>query len=271
MLYREDRYFCLGHASADHRPPVAHHAARGADPVHPRPPAACGSRAATRWRTRCGRPCARRPAREAGRPPRARHRRGLGHRPRHRAPVPARGRRAWPCSIATRRRLAKAQVDGAATLVCDVADERQVRAAVAQAAAALGGLDGVVNSAGIDLMRPFEQMTAGGVGAGHGRRSHRPHARVPRRAPRAEAGRARDHRQHRLRRRAAPARAAHRLLRREGRARHVRQDPRGGSRRRTTSASTRSAPASSTRRSSAPRGRARPIRRPSWRASSTAT
>ena len=46
------------------------------------------------------------------------------------------------------------------TLVCDVADERQVRAAVAQAATGLGGLDGVVNSAGIDLMRPFEQMTA---------------------------------------------------------------------------------------------------------------
>ena len=56
--------------------------------------------------------------------------------------------------------LAKAQVDGAAALVCDVADERQVRAAVAQAATTLGGLDGVVNSAGIDLMRPFEHMTA---------------------------------------------------------------------------------------------------------------
>jgi NAD(P)-dependent dehydrogenase (short-subunit alcohol dehydrogenase family) len=56
--------------------------------------------------------------------------------------------------------LGKAQVDGAATVVCDVAEERQVRAAVAQAAEALGGLDGVVNSAGIDLMRPFEQMTA---------------------------------------------------------------------------------------------------------------
>ena len=56
--------------------------------------------------------------------------------------------------------LAKARVDGATTLVCDVADERQVRAAVAQAATALGGLDGVVNSAGIDLMRPFERMTS---------------------------------------------------------------------------------------------------------------
>jgi NAD(P)-dependent dehydrogenase (short-subunit alcohol dehydrogenase family) len=56
--------------------------------------------------------------------------------------------------------LGKARGDGAAALVCDVADERQVRAAVGQAAAALGGLDGVVNSAGIDLMRPFEEMTA---------------------------------------------------------------------------------------------------------------
>jgi NAD(P)-dependent dehydrogenase (short-subunit alcohol dehydrogenase family) len=56
--------------------------------------------------------------------------------------------------------LRKAQVEGAVTLTCDVAEERQVRAAVAEAAAALGGLDGVVNSAGIDLMRPFEQMTA---------------------------------------------------------------------------------------------------------------
>ena len=56
--------------------------------------------------------------------------------------------------------LAKTGADGATALVCDVADERQVRATVAQAVAALGGLDGVVNSAGIDLMRPFYQMTA---------------------------------------------------------------------------------------------------------------
>ena len=56
--------------------------------------------------------------------------------------------------------LTKARVDGATAVVCDVAEERQVRAAVAQAVSALSGLDGVVNSAGIDLMRPFEQMTA---------------------------------------------------------------------------------------------------------------
>ncbi|PWU19126.1 MAG: short-chain dehydrogenase [Candidatus Rokuibacteriota bacterium] len=55
--------------------------------------------------------------------------------------------------------LTKAQVSGALALVCDVAEEHQVRAAVADSAASLGGLDGVVNSAGIDLMRPFEKMT----------------------------------------------------------------------------------------------------------------
>ena len=57
-------------------------------------------------------------------------------------------------------RLKEGAIDGAAQLVCDVGDERQVRDAVARAADALGGLDGVVNSAGIDLMRPFEEMTA---------------------------------------------------------------------------------------------------------------
>jgi len=48
---------------------------------------------------------------------------------------------------------------GAVALVCDVADEPRVRASVAEAASALGGLDGVVNCAGVDLMRPFEEMT----------------------------------------------------------------------------------------------------------------
>lgn len=48
----------------------------------------------------------------------------------------------------------------AVTVVADVADERQVRDAVGQATATLGGLDGVVNSAGVDLMREFEAMTS---------------------------------------------------------------------------------------------------------------
>ncbi len=56
--------------------------------------------------------------------------------------------------------LDEAGVERGATFVCDVADEGQVRTTVARAAAALGGLDGVVNSAGIDLMRPFEHMSS---------------------------------------------------------------------------------------------------------------
>lgn len=57
-------------------------------------------------------------------------------------------------------RLAQVEVEGAVALACDVAEEGRVREAVARAAAALGGLDGVVNSAGIDLMRRFEDMRA---------------------------------------------------------------------------------------------------------------
>ena len=54
------------------------------------------------------------------------------------------------------RRLKEADVDGVVRLVCDVTAERWVRDNVAHAVEALGGLDGVVNSAGLDLMRPFE-------------------------------------------------------------------------------------------------------------------
>ncbi len=57
------------------------------------------------------------------------------------------------------RRLKEADGDGAVRLVCDVTEERRVRDTVARAVEALGGLDGVVNSAGLDLMRPFEAMT----------------------------------------------------------------------------------------------------------------
>ena len=49
------------HAPADHRPPVAHHAAGGADPVHPRPPAGL----ARALRRGGGRAAARRCAPEA--------------------------------------------------------------------------------------------------------------------------------------------------------------------------------------------------------------
>ncbi|MFW6028606.1 MAG: SDR family NAD(P)-dependent oxidoreductase [bacterium] len=43
-------------------------------------------------------------------------------------------------------------------LPADVSDEDAVRGAVEQAAERLGGLDGIVNAAGADLMRPFEAM-----------------------------------------------------------------------------------------------------------------
>ena len=56
--------------------------------------------------------------------------------------------------------LKAADVEGAVPIACDVADQASVREAVARAGDALGGLDGVVNSAGIDLLRRFEDMTA---------------------------------------------------------------------------------------------------------------
>jgi len=42
----------------------------------------------------------------------------------------------------------------------DVTDETAVAAAVASAAEAMGGLDGVVGAAGFDLLKPFEETTA---------------------------------------------------------------------------------------------------------------
>ena len=48
---------------------------------------------------------------------------------------------------------------GAAAVVADVTEEAAVRRAVAEAAAALGGLDGVVNSAGVSLWRPFAETS----------------------------------------------------------------------------------------------------------------
>jgi len=50
--------------------------------------------------------------------------------------------------------------DAAVAVVADVAQEAQVRSAVASGVEKLGGLDGVVNCAGIDLLRPFGDMTA---------------------------------------------------------------------------------------------------------------
>ena len=60
---------------------------------------------------------------------------------------------------AARLKHAAASVKDAVELACDVTDERQVRETVARAVSGLGGLDGVVNCAGIDLLRPFEEMS----------------------------------------------------------------------------------------------------------------
>ena len=44
-------------------------------------------------------------------------------------------------------------------LPCDVTDEDAVAAAVARAATEMDGIDGIVGAAGVDLMRPFDEMT----------------------------------------------------------------------------------------------------------------
>ena len=47
----------------------------------------------------------------------------------------------------------------AATAVADVADDAEVDSAVQSLGLAMGGIDGVVNAAGMDLMQPFGAMT----------------------------------------------------------------------------------------------------------------
>lgn len=49
---------------------------------------------------------------------------------------------------------------GERALVADVSNEAEVQRAVNRAAEVLGGLDGVVNCAGIDLVKPFGEMNA---------------------------------------------------------------------------------------------------------------
>lgn len=56
---------------------------------------------------------------------------------------------------------AAAGLPGAQPLPCDVADGAQVEAAVKKAAARLGSLDGIVNVAGVDLFRKFDEMSTG--------------------------------------------------------------------------------------------------------------
>lgn len=50
--------------------------------------------------------------------------------------------------------------DGVPFSICDVSSEAETQRAVDELAARLDGVDGVVNSAGIDLLLPFSQMTA---------------------------------------------------------------------------------------------------------------
>jgi 3-oxoacyl-[acyl-carrier protein] reductase len=47
---------------------------------------------------------------------------------------------------------------GAAAFGCDVAERAEVNAVVAQAGAALGGIDGVINAAGILITKPFDEL-----------------------------------------------------------------------------------------------------------------
>lgn len=49
--------------------------------------------------------------------------------------------------------------DAEVAIRCDLMDQAAIAPAVARAAEAMGGLDGVVNSAGLDLMRPLATMT----------------------------------------------------------------------------------------------------------------
>lgn len=53
---------------------------------------------------------------------------------------------------------ATAQATGMAGFACNVADRAQVNAVVAEASAALGGIDGVINAAGILVMTQFDEL-----------------------------------------------------------------------------------------------------------------
>ena len=56
--------------------------------------------------------------------------------------------------------LAAASAESGGTgIACDLTDVTAIGPAVDQAANALGGIDGLVNSAGVDLMRPLDTMT----------------------------------------------------------------------------------------------------------------
>jgi NAD(P)-dependent dehydrogenase (short-subunit alcohol dehydrogenase family) len=56
-------------------------------------------------------------------------------------------------------RAARELGDGAHAVACDVADAEQVAQAVATAAAKMGRIDAVVNAAGVDHLKPLDQIT----------------------------------------------------------------------------------------------------------------
>lgn len=55
--------------------------------------------------------------------------------------------------------LDRAPIGGAMAIRCDLLDQEAIAPAIAQAVEMMGGLDGVVNCAGADLMRPLSAMT----------------------------------------------------------------------------------------------------------------
>ncbi|MES2533476.1 MAG: SDR family NAD(P)-dependent oxidoreductase [Pseudomonadota bacterium] len=59
---------------------------------------------------------------------------------------------------AAARSLGDGDANNVITLHCDVADADAVNSAIADAAERLGGIDALVNSAGIDLLAPLEDM-----------------------------------------------------------------------------------------------------------------
>ena len=102
-------------------------------------------------------------AQAAGHPDRAGHRRGVRHRPGHRAAAVRRGRVRGGGRPRRRRAAAvAAEIGGpdfAIACTADVTDEEQVAAAVAAAALAFGGVDLVVNNAGLSVSKPLLETT----------------------------------------------------------------------------------------------------------------
>ena len=97
-------------------------------------------------------------------PRRARHRRGLRHRQgdRHRASRPRARASSSPTSTSRRRRPrppSSASTDVAIGVAANVTDAAAVEAAIDEAVLAFGGVDLVVNNAGLSLSKPLLETT----------------------------------------------------------------------------------------------------------------